>query len=124
MTINPFTLTIDFSEALNLTDNNNPVLTESDITPINTNIDSFTINNSGDGEKGKIVIEATILDLTGDQPTLTISNGSYGDAQGNVGSEYTLNLNIDGLLLANQLCERFLFDGGSGTDTDPYYPDF
>ena len=76
-----FTLTIEFSEALNLTADNAPILTETDIILKNADYlhsGTFAINNNGNDGKGRIVAEATkYADLPAKhRPTITI-NGEF-----------------------------------------------
>ena len=121
-----FNITIEFSEELQLTavlDGNVPILTESNITLTNaTTTDSITIENSAG--KGRVVIEATIADLSGERPTITISGDSYSDTLGNTGeSDYTLTIDIATLLLGwltNGNCQNFSFDDGDGEINTPY----
>ena len=122
VTTDSFTLTIDFSEALNLTDN--PILTESNIVLNNATIEESTIDNNGSGGTGRVVIEAKIISLSGDRPTITINGSAYSDTLGNTGSntyELTINSEVQepAWLVAGE-CQNISFDGGNGTETDPY----
>ena len=120
-----FTLTIEFSEALNLTADNAPILTESNITLTNTtSTSSITINNNGSEGTGRVVIEATIADLSGERPTITINGSAYSDTLGNTGSgTYVLTINSEvqeTTWLTENDCEKFSFDGGTGSSGNPY----
>ena len=121
VTTNPFTLTIDFSEELNLTNNTYAILTASDITLTNATItDPITVENSGG--TGRVVIKAMIDDLSGDRPTIT--GGTYSDALGNEGeSDYTFTIKSEvqeTYWLTENDCEKFSFDGGDGSTDTPY----
>ena len=116
----PFDITIDFSEELNLTDNNNPVLNESDITLTNAT-STITIENSGGKGRVKIDLE---LDLSKTQATITINGSDYSDALGNIGDNYTLTIDtetlVSGWLSSESDCQNFSFDGGDGSAGNPY----
>ena len=117
-----FTLNIEFSEILNLTDNNTPILTESNIALINaTTTDPITIENS-DGKAR--VVAVLVLDISKTQAAITISADSYSDTLGNTGeSDYTLTIDTETLVsgwLTNGNCQNFAFDGGTGSTDTPY----
>ena len=121
MTTQSFNITIDFSEELNLTDNNNPVLNESDITLTNAT-STITIENSGGKGRVKIDLE---LDLSKTQATITINGSDYSDALGNIGDDYTLTIDtetlVSGWLSSGSDCQNFSFDGtGDGSAGNPY----
>ena len=115
-------ITIEFDELLNFNSFQGFVLTTTDILTTNLTIGDTTIDNNGNDGKGRVVIEATIIDLTGDNPTITISSDSYSDTLGNTGeNDYTLNVIIDDkLLFINNICQNFTFDIGTGSTDNPY----
>ena len=125
MTTQSFTLTIEFNEALQLTvvpDGDVPILAESNITLTNATSSDITIENN-DG-KGRVVITDIELDLSKPQATITISGDSYSDTLGNTGeNDYTLTIDtgtlVSGLLAAAE-CQKFSFDGGTGSSGNPY----
>ena len=122
MTTQSFNITIDFSEALNLDSTQAVILDKSNITLTNATINESTIDNNGSDGKGRVVIEATITDLVGDQPTITISGDSYSDTLGNTGeSDYVLTIPLTSIWLTAGTCENFSFDGtGDGSSGNPY----
>ena len=113
------TLTLEFSEELNLT--NASVLTSDETILENATIISTTIENS-DGKRK--VIAVLNIDISKTQAVITISGDSYSDIVGNVGEiDYTLTIDIEALVsgwLTNGNCQNFFFDGGTGSNGDPY----
>ena len=123
----PFPLTINFSEALQLTavlDKNVPILTSADIISINATFSDVIIDNGGAGGTGRVIIEANITDPAGVRPTLTIDESKYSDTLGNTGSgtyELTISIpNQETAWLGAGVCENFRFDDGDGSAGHPY----
>ena len=124
VTTQSFTLTIEFSEALQLTEvtGDVPILTSNEIVLTNATITNPTIDNNGNGGKGTAAIEITIGTGT-EYPTITILGSAYSDTLGNTGeSDYVLTIPLTSIWLTagGTDCQNFAFDGGTGTEIDPY----
>ena len=118
-----FTLTIDFSEALNL-DSTHAVIFESNIELTNASTtDSITIDNNGSEGNGRAEIVLSI-DVSKTQATITISGNSYSDTLGNTGeNNYTFTIDVESLVsnwFTVGACQNFPFDGGTGSASKPY----
>ena len=127
VTTDPFTLTINFNEALNLTESYAPILTVSNIKLTNvTTTDAIVIDNSGNGGTGRVVIKANIADLAEDRPTITINESAYSDTLGNTGGNGIYELTIiseaqESAWIEAGTCENLIFDGtGDGSASNPY----
>ena len=122
VTTQSFTLTIEFSEALNLTESYAAILASSDITLTNVTINESTIDNNGSDGKGRVVANISITE-NDTETTITISGDSYSDTLGNTGSDYTLTikaLTSIWLTAGGSNCQNFSFDDGTGSTSNPY----
>ena len=129
MATQSFTLTINFSEELQLTavpDPSVPILASSDITLTNeVSTTDITIENSAG--KGRIVIVTAIDDLVaGGRFTIEFDESKYSDTLGNTGSgTYELTIinqeqDANWLTAGGDQCQNFAFDCGDGDTDDPY----
>ena len=124
VTTQSFNITIEFSEELRLTavqDGNIPILMPSDVVITNV-VENPIITVENSGGKGRVVIKATIDD-SGNPPTITINGSAYSDTLGNTGeSDYVLTIPLTSIWLTagGTDCQNFAFDGGTGSDSNPY----